>query len=141
MLSCVRGGGWLSLLLSPLPSSWRSVSQPGTSSTVRGTGASPAPARVDRRGPTGLRGRGNLLQLGECLRATGGPDPGVFDDSLLGVDRGRFCPVADFELVVDVFKVLADGPGADEERLRDHGVSLACGGPGQDDSFAWRKAL
>jgi hypothetical protein len=29
----------------------------------------------------------------------------------LGVDRGRFRPVADFELAVDALEVLADGPG------------------------------
>ena len=39
----------------------------------------------------------------------------LHDHSLLGVDRGRFCAGADFELLVDVFKVLADGPGADED--------------------------
>jgi hypothetical protein len=43
----------------------------------------------------------------------------------LGVERGRFCPGADVELVVDVFQVLAHGPGADEQRLCDHGVRLA----------------
>jgi hypothetical protein len=60
--------------------------------------------------------------------------------SLLGVERGRFCPGADVELVVDVFKVLADGAGADEQRLCDHGVRLTCRSPGQDDPFAWREA-
>ena len=39
-----------------------------------------------------------------------------------------------------MFKVLADGPGADEERLRDHGVRLTRGSPGEDDPFAWREA-
>jgi hypothetical protein len=43
--------------------------------------------------------------------------PALYDHSLLGVDHGRFCPGAGFELVVDVFQVLADGPGAGETAL------------------------
>ena len=108
----------------------------------------PAPTTTNDPAESSHRGvRVNSAQImgargpfGGCLRAIRDPGGALGDDPLLGVDRGRFCSGADFEFVVDVFKVLADRPGADEQRCCDRGVSLACRGPGQDDPFAWRQA-